>query len=219
MTPLSGPLAAFAGAQAAGAELAVREVNDAGGYNGVPVEVLHRSAGDGDQAVTAASFADLVARGSDVIIVGASATVLAQLVPLAAEAGVALISPASADNAPAGAGSTPAVPDDAFAARLRASDPSVGDLGYGIEAYDLTIAAILGATVAKDDGGPSITSGLALVTGGGIPCSSFGMCLDVLTTEPAIDYVGLAGQINFSSATGVAYFGTAVAPEPTATQK
>ncbi|MBK5239538.1 MAG: ABC transporter substrate-binding protein, partial [Actinomycetales bacterium] len=40
MSPVSGPLAAFAKAQAAGVELAVREVNDAGGYNQVPVEVL-----------------------------------------------------------------------------------------------------------------------------------------------------------------------------------
>lgn len=211
MTPVSGPLAAFAKAQAAGVELAVREVNDAGGYNQVPVEVLHRSAGDGDAAVTDASFADLLARGVDVIIAPASASVLEQLAPLAKEAGIALIAPASADNAPAGAATTPAVPDDAFAARLRVSDPSIGELNYGIEAYDLTMASILGATLAKDDGGVSISYGLALATGSGIPCSSYGMCLDVLTTQTSIDYVGLAGQINYSSATGVAYFGKAVA--------
>jgi hypothetical protein len=217
MTPISGPLAAFAAAQSAGVELATRDVNDAGGYDALPVEVLHRNAGDGDEAVAAASFADLVARGVDVIIAPASATVLAQLAPLAAAAGVALIAPASAENAPAGVVPTPAVPDDAFAARLRGSDPSVGDLTYGIESYDLTIAAVLAATVAKDDGGASIVYGLSLVTGQGISCSSYGMCLDVLTTQPSIDFVGLAGQINYSSTTGLAYFGKAVASSPKAT--
>ena len=211
MTPVSGALAAFAKAQAAGVELAVSEVNASGGYNQVPVEVLHRSAGDGDAAVTDASFADLLARGVDVIIAPASASVLEQLAPLAKEAGIALIAPASADNAPKGVATTPVVPDEAFAARLRVSDPGIGELNYGIEAYDLTMASILGATLAKDDGGVSISYGLALATGSGIPCSSYGMCLDVLTTQTSIDYVGLAGQINYSSATGVAYFGKAVA--------
>jgi branched-chain amino acid transport system substrate-binding protein len=210
MSPVTGPLAAFALAQAAGVELAVNEVNAAGGYNEAPIEVLHRGSGDGDPAVTDSSFADLAARGVDVIIAPASASVLAQLVPLAAAAGIALIAPASADNAPAGVDTIPAVPDDAFSARLRGSDPGLGDLSYGIEAYDLTIAAILGATLAEDDGGPSIAHGLMLVTGSGIPCSSYGMCLDVLTTQTAIDYVGLSGQINYSALTGVAYFGDAV---------
>lgn len=218
MTPVSGPLAAFAKAQAAGVELAVNEVNAAGGYNKVPVEVLHRGAGDGDAAVTDTSFADLVARGVDVIIAPASASVLAQLAPLAQAAGIALLAPASADNGPAGA-TTPIVPDDTFAARLRVSDPGVGELSYGIEAYDLTIAAILGATLAKDDGGASVSYGLSLVTGSGIPCSSYGMCLDVLTTQTSIDYVGLAGQINYSDATGVAYFGKAIAAASTPSAK
>jgi len=216
MTPVTGDLAGFAKAQAAGVELAVSEANTVGGFNKVPIEILHRSAGDGDPAVTDASFADLLARGVDVIIAPASASVLEQLVPLAKAAGIAVIAPASADNAPKGAETTAVVPDDAFAAKLRSSDPSVGDLSYGIEAYDLTVAAILGATLAKDDGGASIAYGLSLVTGSGIPCSSYGMCLDVLTTEPSIDYVGLAGQINYTSETGLAYFGKAVAATPTA---
>ena len=216
LTPVTGDLAGFAKAQAAGVELAVDEANAIGGYNKVPIEVLHRSAGDGDPAVTDASFADLLARGVDVIIAPASASVLEQLVPLAEAAGIAVIAPVSADNAPEGVETTPVVPDDNFAARLRSSDPSVGDLSFGIESYDLTVAAILGATLAKDDGGASISYGLSLVTGSGIPCSSYGMCLDVLTTEPAIDYVGLAGQINYTSATGLAYFGKAVAATPAA---
>lgn len=219
MTPVSGALAAYAKAQAAGVELAVNEVNAVGGFNSLPIEVLHRGAGDGDPAVTDASFADLLARGVDVIIAPASASVLEQLAPLAKEAGIALIAPASADNAPSGATTTPVVPDDAFAARLRVSDPSVADLTYGIEAYDLTMAAILGATLAKDDGGASVAYGLSLVTGSGIPCSSYGMCLDVLTTQTSIDYVGLAGQINYSDVTGLAYFGKAVAPAPVSTSK
>ena len=207
LIPVTGPLAASAKAQAAGVELAVSEVNAAGGYHKVPVEVLHRDAGDGSTTQTDASFADLKARGVDVIIAPASASVLAELLPLATAANIAVVSLASTSGAPAGATTTPVVPDDAFAARLKTSDPGIGRLDYGVEAYDLTMASILGATVAKDDGGPSVAYGLALVTGTGIPCSSFGMCLDVLTTQSSIDYAGIAGHINYSASTGLAYFG------------
>ncbi|MEY2698608.1 MAG: hypothetical protein RL720_564, partial [Actinomycetota bacterium] len=48
LTPVSGDLAAYSAAQAAGVDLAAQEVNEQGGYNKVPVEVLHRNAGDGD---------------------------------------------------------------------------------------------------------------------------------------------------------------------------
>jgi branched-chain amino acid transport system substrate-binding protein len=80
MSPVTGPLAAFALAQAAGVELAVNEVNAAGGYNEAPIEVLHRGSGDGDPAVTDSSFADLAARGVDVIIAPASGIFLDDLV-------------------------------------------------------------------------------------------------------------------------------------------
>jgi branched-chain amino acid transport system substrate-binding protein len=207
LTPLSGGLSATAAAQSAGVELAVKEINQAGGYNGHAVEVWHRNAGDGDAAATQASFLDLKAHGVDVVIAPASASVLAELTKVAAPANVAVLSIASKDNAPSGASVTPAKPDDAFVGRLKSADPSLGDTTYGVEAYDLTIAAALAATFVKDDGGASITQGMVGVTSGGIRCTSYGACLDVLKTQPVITYLGPAGAINFTPATGLVYFG------------
>lgn len=210
LTPTTGDMAAFGNSQAAGVELAVREINDAGGYNKVPVEVLHRNAGDGDAAVTEASFNDLLSRGVDVIIAPDSKTVTKTLQDLVTknESNVAVISIATGTNATKEGTIKVVTPDDAFAARLKSSDPSLSELGYGAESYDATIASALAATVAKDDGGASVVQGLVSIsTRAGITCTSYGMCLDVLTKKPVIDYVGIAGQMNYDAKTGVTYFG------------
>lgn len=216
MTPVSGELAAYSASQAAGVELAAREINEQGGYNKVPVEVLHRNAGDGDAAATEASFNDLVSRGVDVIIAPASASVAKQLVELVAknDANVAIVSIATQSNAPKGATVTAVKADDAFVARLKSSDPSVSEVGYGVESYDLTIASALAATVQKDDGGASIAQGLVAVTNqAGFTCNSYGMCVSAVNDKQAINYVGPATQINYDPATGVAYFGKTIAVE------
>ncbi|WP_280801139.1 ABC transporter substrate-binding protein [Aurantimicrobium minutum] len=213
MTPVSGDLAAYSAAQAAGVDLAAAEVNEQGGYNKVPVEVLHRNAGDGDAAATEASFNDLVSRGVDVIIAPASATVVATLEELVAknDSNVAIVSIANKKTAPKGATVAAITPDETLSKRLKASDPSLSELGYGAEAYDLAIASILAATVSKDDGGASITQGLIAVTlQNGFPCTSYGMCVSAVGDKQSINYTGPAGQINYDPTTGVAYFGKTI---------
>lgn len=213
LTPVSGDLAAYSAAQAAGVDLAAQEVNEQGGYNKVPVEVLHRNAGDGDASATEASFNDLVARGVDVIIAPASATVVATLEELVAknDSNVAIISMPSTKSAPKGAEVKAITPDETLSSRLKLSDPSLSELGYGAEAYDLAIASILAATVTKDDGGASITQGLIAVTAQtGFPCTSYGMCVSAVNDKQSINYTGPAGQINYDATTGVAYFGKTI---------
>jgi len=88
--PLVGPLAGQGQAQAAGVELAVREINAAGGVAEAPVEVFHRNASDA--ASVTAAFASLVERGVDVVV-GPESTELVQLIAADAEAaGVLIIS-------------------------------------------------------------------------------------------------------------------------------
>ncbi|MDF9809939.1 branched-chain amino acid transport system substrate-binding protein [Aurantimicrobium minutum] len=213
MTPVSGDLAAYAAAQAAGVDLAASEVNEQGGYNKVPVEVIHRNAGDGDAAATEASFNDLVSKGVDVIIAPASATVVATLEELVAknDSNVAIVSIANKKTAPKGAAVTAITPDKDLSARLKASDPTLTELGYGAEAYDLAIASILAATVSKDDGGASITQGLVAVSlQTGFPCTSYGMCVSAVKDKQPINFMGPAGQINYDATTGVAYFGKTI---------
>lgn len=85
--------------------------------------------------------------------------------------------------------------DDAFATRLRFEDPGATISRYAAEAYDATMIAALAAVFAGDDGGASIAWRVADVTRDGIPCTSFGACLDVLRTEPAIAYAGTVGVL------------------------
>lgn len=336
--PSSGGTSFIGPAQVAGVNAAVREINAAGGVNGAPVEVINRDSGDASSSTAEASFADLVAKGADVVI-GPSSSVLAQrLLAPAAEAGVPLISPAATypqltaldadgiffrtiassphqaavlaerfasagddsvaivytddvlgdalavafqgladsdavhvteievaadadlagivsqarealsdvvvlatpDNgdrtkalitqlSAAGLGgaklwltsqnvadysqSLPAgllsgvnglldgaAPDAAFAAKVKQEDPGLADLHYAAEAYDATILAALAATLAHDDGGRSITAMLRAASVDGIKCGSYGECLDVLATQPDIDYDGVSGAVNLDDA-------------------
>jgi branched-chain amino acid transport system substrate-binding protein len=93
-----------------------------------------------------------------------------------------------------------AEPDAAFVARLKQIDPGLVTFQYAEEAYDATVLAALAATVAKDDGGPAIARSLQSVSIGGIKCTSFGECIDVLKTQTDIDYDGISGSVNFTSA-------------------
>ena len=93
--PTTGPAAFIGPAQVAGVELAVREINEASGVLGKPVEVFHRDSGDASNDILEKSFADLVTKKVDVLI-GPSSSVLAdRLLPKALEAKIPIISPAA----------------------------------------------------------------------------------------------------------------------------
>ena len=87
-------------------------------------------------------------------------------------------------------------PDDALRARFLLEDPGLRNLRFAAEAYDATILAALEATLAGDDGGASIDRMLPAAAAGGIPCTSFGECLDVLSTQDDIDYQGMTGPVD-----------------------
>jgi branched-chain amino acid transport system substrate-binding protein len=93
--PTTGTQAYLGSAQAAAVEAAVREINEAGGVLGKPVEVLHRDSGDVSSDTLEKSFTDLQARKVDVLI-GPSSSVLAErLVPTLVAAGIPMVSPAA----------------------------------------------------------------------------------------------------------------------------
>jgi len=93
--PTSGAAAYLGPALAAGAALAVADLNAAGGVGGEPVELVARDSGDAATSTLEASFADLVAQHVDVVIGPASSLLAARLIPLADEAGIPIISPAA----------------------------------------------------------------------------------------------------------------------------
>ncbi|TXK19212.1 ABC transporter substrate-binding protein [Homoserinibacter sp. GY 40078] len=334
--PTTGATSFLGAAQVAGVNAAAREINAAGGVLGERIEIVNRNSGSAGSDTAKKSFAALVEKGVDVIIGPSSSAIAEELLPLAAEAGIPLISPAAtypqltsvdADGmlfrtipsyphqgtvlgpllgdasvalitggdavtstiestlaasleeaggelvvtAEAGSSSSvasavsavkaadpdvvvlatidngdttqslitkltaaglgkdklwltsqnladysQALPagtltgahgvlegvraDDAFRARLEKEDPGLSSTRYAPEAYDAVIIAALAATMADDDGGPSIRSRILDVTREGIRCSSFGECLDVLTTEPDIAYEGITGPLRLDDA-------------------
>jgi len=102
-----------------------------------------------------------------------------------------------------------AKPTSDFAARVASVAPTVTDLLYAEEAYDATILAALAATVARDADGVAIAQQLRGVSTGGIECTTYRECLDVLKTSSDIDYDGTSGATNFDTSgdTSPAHFG------------
>ena len=335
--PISGTQSYLGGGQAAGVAVAVKEINDAGGVLGKPVEVLARDSGDVSTATIETSIADLVTARADVLV-GPSSSVLAErVIPKLVAAKLPMISPAATsvrlssaasggyffrtigsaalegnalaktiggtariaiiyfdddmgravlgamrvglaasgalvgvqkidsttkDLAPVIAAVKAVKPDDvvfvspfsameqntgmitqltsagfggaklwltgqntadysqglpvgtltnvngllegasptaAFAARVAAVAPAVTDLLYAEEAYDATILAALAATVAKDAHGAAIAGHLREVSAGGIECTTYRECLDVLATSSDIDYDGISGATTFDA--------------------
>ena len=337
--PTTGATAFIAKAQDAGVELAIREINEAGGVNGTPVEVFHRDSGDASTDTAEQSLADLLEKKVDVVI-GPSSSILAErLLPTIVDARVTMISPSATDpglstlndngylfrTIPsaalqgsalaeiAGKGKKVAIvyfsdatgkavlasltdglvavtgelvaserftdttndadkiisvltkakpdvvvlvspfsamtknkaiitalakaglaasklwltsqnladysqalptgtlkdangilegasPDEAFTKRVKSADPSVSDFRYATEAYDATILAALAAIVAGNDSGDAVAATLRNVSSGGIKCTSFGECLDVLKTQDDIDYDGISGPLALDAA-------------------
>lgn len=337
--PNTGSAAFIAPAQLAGTDLAVADINKAGGVLGTPVEILHADSGDASTGTMEASFADLVSKKADVIV-GPSSSVLAErLLPKAIAAGVPVIATAATsprlsilddngflfrttpstalegsalakqlaktkgvkaaliyfgddsgtalsatftgalkraggtlvdtekfvagtDVAPilanvikakpdvvvlsspfsaieqnkaiitaltaaglgkeklwltdgAAADYSQALPeglvagvngildgapaDDAFTARVKAINPAVTDVRYAAEAYDATILAALAAESARDASGRAIAVTLRAVSEGGIKCTDYAQCLQVLKTQRDIDYDGISGPISFDA--------------------
>lgn len=97
--------------------------------------------------------------------------------------------------------------DTEFGARLQREDPSLTDFHLGAEAYDATVLVALAATLAEDDAGASVRWALSASSSGGIPCASFGECLDVLESEDDVAYAGASGALEVGE-TGAVRGGT-----------
>ncbi len=336
---MSGDVASTGAGMVAAVEVAVRDVNAAGGVLGQPVEAFYRDAGSADGASLESAFADLVSRGIDVVMGPSDSALAERLLPLAADAGVVVMAPAtpisastdsvfslmaSADQQAAAivgaiadeggesvaiitmgdalglsferaaraalesrgvrlagveqldaatnparlafsvAGgepdaiilassaslsaqhpaiitalanrgvrgdqlwmTAPALADysstvapgllegargvregapttDELLARLRQSDPALVSAPFASETYDAVVLVALAAELAGDDSGFSVARFVREAASEGIACSSFGECMDVLATEPQIEYQGLSGPVTFTDQSGVA---------------
>ncbi|MEO9324618.1 ABC transporter substrate-binding protein [Nocardioides sp. C4-1] len=95
LLPETGSLAFLGPPEFAGVDLAVKEINDAGGVLGNPVEHVRGDSGDADSGIAPAESTKLIEAGSDVIVGAASSGVSMTVVNQIMDAGVVMYSPAN----------------------------------------------------------------------------------------------------------------------------
>lgn len=93
--PSTGAQAYIAAPMVAAAQVAVNDINAAGGVNGKPVALVARDSGDASSPTAEASFADLVANHADVVIGPVTSSLAQRLLGPAQKAGVPLVSPSA----------------------------------------------------------------------------------------------------------------------------
>ena len=82
----------------------------------------------------------------------------------------------------------------AFNTRLTV--PTPGTAAYPAAVYDCVVLLALAAESAGGTGGAAVMEGLSGITRGGIECSSYGQCSELIQNGVNIDYVGASGPIN-----------------------
>ena len=95
LLPQTGNLAFLGPPEFAGVELAVEEINEAGGVLGNPIEYIEGDSGDAQQDVANPTVDRLLAAGADVIVGAASSGVSFTVIDKITSAGVVQISPAN----------------------------------------------------------------------------------------------------------------------------
>lgn len=95
LLPSTGDLAFLGPPMFAGVDLAVQEINDAGGVLGNPVQTSRADSGDGTPLLAPGSTDKLLNAGSDVIIGAASSSVSLSVIDKIVGAGVVQFSPAN----------------------------------------------------------------------------------------------------------------------------
>ncbi|WP_422935933.1 ABC transporter substrate-binding protein [Sinomonas sp. P47F7] len=95
LLPQTGALAFLGPPEIAGVNLAVKQVNDAGGVLGHPIEVIHRDSGDTTTDIATQSVTNLLGQGVSAIVGAASSGVTKTVINQITGAGVVQFSPAN----------------------------------------------------------------------------------------------------------------------------
>ncbi len=99
LLPQTGDLAFLGPPEFAGVDLAVQEINDAGGVLGKPVKQVRADSGDGTPNIAPAETDNLLDAGADVVVGAASSSVSLSVIDKITGAGVVHFSPANTSTA------------------------------------------------------------------------------------------------------------------------
>ncbi len=167
LLPVTGSLAFLGRPEVAGVELAVAEINDAGGVFGKSVEVVQTDSSDADhQEVSKQSASELISAEVGAVVGAASSAVTKLVVDDITKAQIVMISPANTSTALSGYSTfyfRTAPPDTAQGSAVAQLMLADGFKNIGILAlddpYGTSLRDVLKSTV--EDGGGTITYGEA----------------------------------------------------------
>jgi hypothetical protein len=98
LLPLTGSLAFLGPPEVAGVQLAVNEINEAGGVLGAPVELVPGDSGDTSTNIASQTVASHQQAGVNAIIGAASSDVTKTVIDTVTQAGILMFSPANTSN-------------------------------------------------------------------------------------------------------------------------
>ena len=98
LLPLTGTLAFLGPPEVAGVQLAINEINEAGGVLGAPVEVISGDSGDTSTNIATQTVASHQQAGVNAIIGAASSDVTKTVIDTVTQAGILMFSPANTSN-------------------------------------------------------------------------------------------------------------------------
>jgi ABC-type branched-subunit amino acid transport system substrate-binding protein len=98
LLPLTGSLAFLGPPEVAGVQLAINEINEAGGVLGAPVEVVAGDSGDTSTNIASQTVASHQQAGVNAIIGAASSDVTKTVIDTVTQAGILMFSPANTSN-------------------------------------------------------------------------------------------------------------------------
>ncbi len=183
LLPLTGDLAFLGPAGATAIDLALVDIDSAGGVLGEPVTYLAGDSGDAKTGIAAEAVATQIAGGAQAIVGPAASTVTVNVIDQTIGAGVVLISPSNT-----GPGLTD-YPDDGLYFRMVPSDVAQGSALASV-AEGLGLAT--GATIARADAyGLGIQSAFedAFAASGGVVEAS------ITYDAEGVSFAGAVGEI------------------------
>src|SRR5215218_4126345 len=98
LLPQTGSLAFLGPPEFAGVNLAIKDVNAAGGVNGKPIQVVHGDSGDASTDIANGTVDKQIQAGVSVIIGAASSSVSLKVIDKITSAGIVEISPANTSD-------------------------------------------------------------------------------------------------------------------------
>lgn len=128
--PVEGSVGTIGRAAQAGADLAVAQINAAGGVNGQPVVMVPGDSGDPSENVAAQTVASQLQQGVNAIIGSASSASTLSIIDAVTQAGVVMVSPAST------AVSLSTYPDQGLFFRVSPPDTAQGKVLAGLAKTD-----------------------------------------------------------------------------------